>query len=153
MNDKIKINGYYLFEGFDLNGKKVFEKEFENTITNNLFSTVINFFDNSSGQPNDVLNVSHIALGLGTTNAVKTDTILEYEQFRKQISTKSRTVNQFTYKLSLIGEEANFNIREVGTFANADNTVNNGLLISRANVNINKTSSIQYLVTFRLIIQ
>jgi hypothetical protein len=146
MVEKINVSGHYLFEGFDKDGKKILEKEFSNIITNGFFEGVINFLDNANNQDANFLSVTHIALGTGTQMAARGDTNLENETFRKQITAKGRTVNQYIYKLMLAGEEANFNLREVGTFANE-------LLISRANISIDKTSSVQYLITFTITMQ
>jgi len=153
MSEIMSITGRYLFEGFNKDGNKVFEKEYKNVVTNGFFGTVINFLDYTTDQPGNTLNITHIALGIGTNEASKDDTKLVNEIFRKKITTKSRTNNKYVCKLLIDGNEANFIIREVGTFVNTDNTVNNGLLISRTNVFIEKTSSIQYLITFTLTIQ
>lgn len=151
-NEIIIFKGEYLIEGYNKKGKKIFSKKYSNTTTHRLYEFIIDQigdFDPVIVAPNYV----YIALGTGTQQANKLDTTLENELFRKQITQKRRTTNKFIYSVYLLGEDANFHLKEIGTFLKANITANSGMLISRANIDIDKNSSIQYLITFTLTIK
>jgi hypothetical protein len=145
----IKLKGRYRFEGFNKAGKKVFDKTYSNVITQSLFT---NFFKNLNAE-SAVLNLTHMATGSGVNTALKADTALQTEVFRKAITTKTYGATQFICKLSLGAPESVFTIREIGLFADATSTPGSGILFSRCNVNIVKNASTQYLITFTITAQ
>ena len=96
------------------------------------------------------LQIKYFAFGTGTTPAAATDTQLENEQFRKQITQLSQPeINQVTSLVSLGYNDANFTITEIGVFCGDDATsaANSGTLLSRVNVSIEKNSSLVINVT------
>jgi len=153
MEDTIKAIGEYHFEGFDLTGKKVFDKKVKNVVTQLYFTIIMKYLDQSvSGQADDELDLTHFATGSGTATAAKSDTALGTEVFRKAITSKTYSTTAFVCKTSLVAGESNFLIKEVGIFAKASLTLGSGTLISRANVNIDKNANLKYLVTYTLTI-
>lgn len=150
----VKAHGEYHVEGFDRSGNKVYDKTFHNILTQAFFTRVFQFLNQAISVPDvDALNLTHMATGTGTATPTKADTALGTEAFRKAISSKTFTANKFTCKLSLDTSESNFTITEIGTFAKATDTPGSGVLISRALVNIPKTSAIKYLVTYTITCQ
>ena len=142
MNDKLNMFGEYHIEGWE-NGVKTIDFKKKNVITQTLFNA---FFDALDGTTTPI-EIAEIATGTGTNTAMKSDTALQTEVFRKAISSKSRTSKQFIVKLSLGTAESAFVIREIGVFTS------DGDMISRVNVNIDKNSSTQLLITYTLTAQ
>ncbi len=152
--EMMKATGEYRIEGFDKNGAKVDDRTFKNVLTQEFFTRIFKFLNQGISAPEvDALNLTHMATGTGTTTPSKSDTALGAEAFRKAISSKTYSANKFTCKLSLDTSESNFTITEIGTFAKASDTAGSGALISRALVNIAKTSAIKYLVTYTITCQ
>ena len=138
-NDSIKLKGSFRFEGFDENGKKVFDKSYNNIIVQSAYTAI---FKMLKGETHS-LTLSHMATGTGTTAALRADTALEMELFRKAITSQSYTNLRYTCKLSLAASESVATIREIGVFADT-------VLFSRCNVNIVKTNAIQLLITYTI---
>jgi len=134
--DSIKCTGEYHFEWLDGSGRVVVYK---NVITQLFFNGV---FAALNGGTHDIA-VTDMATGTGTTAAMKADTALQAQVFSKAISSKSVSATKFTAKLLLGTGESNVTIREIGVFAGST-------LISRCNVNIEKTAGLQLLVTYTL---
>lgn len=151
MNEKMTASGEYRFEGFDLQGKKVLDKTFHNVLTQLYFTGIMKLLNQAIDSPAAAsLNLTHMATGTGTTAAMKSDTKLVTEGFRKDISSKTRQDTKFICKLNLAAGESNYTITEVGTFANGTGTADSGTLISRAVVNIEKNANISYLITYTI---
>jgi len=151
MNDKMFASGEYRFEGFDLQGNKVSDQTFHNVLTQLYFTGIMKFLNQAIDSPNVAdLNINYMATGTGTATALKSDTKLQTEAFRKAPASKTRQDTKFICKLSLASNESNFTITEIGTFANGTGTADSGTLISRANVNIEKNANISYLVTYTI---
>jgi hypothetical protein len=150
MKDKLRIKGVWTFDGYE-NGVFVGRYKKENIIVQGFYDLLWQFLrEDVDGPAVSDLNLTHMATGDGTTPAAIADTLLENELFRKSIASRTYTDDTFTCKLSLATSESNFDIREVGIFADGTGTVDTGTLISHASVNIPKNSNIQYLVTYNL---
>jgi hypothetical protein len=147
-----KFAGQYRFEGYDiLTGEKVSDVLFKNVLTQEYFTRIFKFLNQAISAPLvDDLNLSHMATGTGTNPAMKANTSLQTEAFRKQISSKSYGLTNIVCKLALNPDESNFQIKEVGVFSKATDAPGSGTLISRCNVDIPKNANIKYLITFTL---
>jgi trehalose/maltose hydrolase-like predicted phosphorylase len=139
IQDVGSAKGVYRFEWLDDAGRVVKAKEYHNVVTQNFFTGV---FAALNGTTHDII-ATHIATGTGTTAALRSDTALVAEVFRKAVSSKVVTATKFTAKLLLGSAESNVVIREVGVFAGSS-------MLSRCNVNIEKTASLQLLITYTL---
>ena len=139
IQDAGSAKGVYRFEWLDESGRIVKAKEYHNVVTQNFFTGV---FAALNGTTHD-LAATHIATGTGTSAALRANTALETEVFRKAISNTVVTATKFTAKLLLSAAESNVTIREVGVFAGSS-------MLSRCNVNIEKTASLQLLITYTL---
>ncbi len=149
--DMITCKGEYRFEGFDLQGNKVSDVTYKNVLTQLFFTGLMKFLDQVVSNPGvGDMNLNYVATGTGTNPALKTNTLLQTEAFRKSIATKTIGLTTFTCKVSLDPADSNFTITEIGVFAAATGTVDSGTMVSRANVNIEKTSSIRYLITYTI---
>lgn len=149
MKDKISYKGRFHIEILQEN-KIVKEFDIENqltTINQQIRSQMLT--GNYTGSLT-ALAIKYFAFGTGTTPAAATDTQLEDEQFRKQITQLSQpTDGQVVSLVSLGYNDANFTITEIGVFCGDDATgsANTGTLLSRVNVNIEKNSSLVINVT------
>lgn len=148
MNDSMKLKGRYLIEARDANTDKLVKAwRIENQLTdiNQKLRTAMLTGTASSLYSADMFEIKYFAFGDGTNAAAPTDTKLQNELFRKQV-TQLQTTSASTVQsiVSLTIGEANFTIREIGVFcgAEASATANTGLLLSRVNVNIDKNSNI-----------
>jgi len=148
MEDIGNVFGEYFFEAYE-NGKRApkYDRHYHNVITQNFFTGVFQLLNAATGAD---IHLTHMATGTGTGAALKTNTALGTEAFRKALSSKTYTATQFTAKLSLGTTESNFTIKEIGIFANATDTAGSGTLISRCLVDIAKNSNITYLITYKL---
>ena len=101
------------------------------TYTTNHINNFLKLYNGEIIDVND-LNFNYIALGSGTTPSTPSDTQLESEQFRKQVTQKTRLTGAERTIVSILKEEANgFDIYEIGLFANATGLANSGTLVSR----------------------
>ena len=139
MKDKLKACGVYHIEQWQ-DGKLIKKERIKNVVVQNFFTAVYNSLADVA--PMD-FPITHLATGDSITAAMRTDTALGNELFRKAISTVTGGTTNFTAKTSLTPDESNFTIREIGLFS--DTT-----LISRVNVNIAKNENVQLLITYTL---
>lgn len=140
MKEKIKLKGSYRFEGFDaVTGAKVFDKTYNNIIVQNVYTAIFKILKGEA----HTMTLSHMATGTGTNPALRADTALQTEIFRKAITTQSYTTLVYKCKLSLAASESVGTVREIGVFADT-------VLFSRCNVNIVKTNSVQLLITYTI---
>ena len=94
-----------------------------------------------AGEGNDC-ELTHGAVGTGTTTPAPGDTSLETEIYRKQLSQRSAVGNQVRITLFFGPTEANGQLREYAFFGeDADMVADSGTIFNRAAINVNKTSS------------
>lgn len=140
--------GRYIIRAFDAETKQICGIwQYENTLTNinrdlraNMLMGV-----NTSGYTWDMLAIKYFAFGTGTTPSSSTDTKLVNEQFRKPVTqTVKQDASTVQTIVSLLAEESNFLIREIGVFCGptATATKDSGRLLSRVNVSIDKNSNL-----------
>lgn len=142
ITDKTTIDGIYKFTFIDAKTKKItYEFEKHNLLVQNFKNGVFNAL---TGTACDI-EITDIATGTGTTSAAVSDTSLETELYRNTITSINVSASQLTAKLLLGAPDSNFNIKEIGVFAGAK-------MLSRTNVNIDKNSSTQLLITYTLTI-
>lgn len=145
-NESMKCEGFFKFEFFQ-DGKFIGDTEwFKNqlTVANREYrQSMLDGTAVSKGYGIDDLKILYIGLGDGTTEALATDTQLENELFRRAV-TSVVTVNDETQTITVFPPPvANFRIREIGVFCvGATDQANTGLMISRINVDVTKTSNI-----------
>lgn len=142
--------GEYLIEGEDIVTGEKFSKRFHNVVVQNFFSQVFSAL--RGGTP--VLNVTHLAIGTGTTAVAKSDTALQTEIFRKAPSvTPVITATTYTIKINVAAGEAVGTWGEIGIIINGTDMLGTGTLLSHANMSYAKSSSVQYTITFTLTLQ
>lgn len=150
MIDRLGLKGQYLFEGYK-GSRLVHVAKFDNVITQLFYDRLWSFINADNETPDfDALAANYMATGTDSTTATIADTLLGDEQFRKAISTKTKTPSVFTMKTLLGTADSNFRIREVGIFAGATSTADSGVLLSRCNVDIEKLATVQYFVTYTI---
>ena len=139
--------GWYTITSEDIRTGKVSKRTRHNVLTKGMMQAIYAFLDPSNSlQDADALNVSHIAVGTGTTTATPNDVKLETEIYRKPITLKSFNSQRFRVTLFLEAAEGNPTggfIKELACFTNATDTTDSGLMISRATVNVQKTENIK----------
>lgn len=154
MIDKIKPKGRYIVKYTDEKTGRKWEEVFDNTVTSGMFAAIFEFLNQAISNPDcDALNITHLALGTGTTSATRSDVKLVTEYARKPVGFKSFSSVKFTTETPFAANEGNPTgefIKEVGTFAKATDTLDSGLLLSRATVNIYKTASVSIIIVWEL---
>lgn len=134
--DNVKCRGEYQFEWLDGSGRV---ETYKNVVTQSFFNGVFAALNNTAHN----IAITTMATGTGTNAAMKSDTALQTQIFSKAVSSTAVSLTKFTAKLLLGTTESNATIREIGVFAGAT-------LVSRCNVNIEKTAGLQLLVTYTL---
>lgn len=143
MKEKMGLKGHWTIEVRD-KGKLVKRLDFDNQLTNLYRNSVLNQL---YGNTFDSLEIKYLGIGTGDTPASATDTQLGTEVFRV-IPTSQTIVDNYVQTIWVIPTQiGNFTYKELGVFCgNATTTLNSGTMISRVNVNIEKTSSME--ITF-----
>lgn len=143
MKERIGLRGHWTIEVRE-NGKLVRVIDFDNQLTNLYKNDVLTQLN--AGTTNG-LQIKYLAIGTGTNPASPTDTQLQTEVFRVQPTSRAITADYVQTIWVIPVQMGNFTYKEIGVFAgNATATLNSGMLISRVNVNIEKTESME--VTF-----
>jgi len=148
INERKNVVGIYKIEKLEGN-KWITVEEKKNVVVQGFFSGL---FTHLQGIDTP-MEVTHFALGTGSSTALKADAALETEVFRKERTSIYATPTSLVVKLSLAPSEAVMTIREIGLFMEATDTAGSGNLLSRVNVNVEKNASTQYLITYTLTIQ
>lgn len=143
MKEKMGLKGHWTIEIRD-NGKLVKRLDFDNQLTNLYRNSVLNQL---YGNAFDSLEIKYLGIGTGDTPASATDTQLGTEVFRV-IPTSQTIVDNYVQTIWVIPTQiGNFTYKEIGVFCGtATASLNSGTMISRVNVNIEKTSSME--ITF-----
>lgn len=143
MQEKMGLKGHWTIEIRD-KGKMVKRLDFDNQLTNLYRNSVLNQL---YGNTFDSLEIKYLGIGTGDAPASATDTQLGTEVFRV-IPTSQTIVDNYVQTIWVIPTQiGNFTYKEIGVFCgNATTTLNSGTMISRVNVNIEKTSSME--ITF-----
>lgn len=136
LTDNSKVKGAYIVENVDTGEKRTYH----NVITQNWFTNV---FKAINGDPTADLIITSLATGDGLTPALKTNTELENELFRKNVTSISYTSTFIKITTLLAITESNFQIKEIGMFTSSG-------IISRVNVDILKNISTQYYIHYIL---
>ena len=143
MKERIGLKGHWTIEVRE-NGKLVKVIDFDNQLTNLYKNDVLTQLN--AGTTNG-LQIKYLAIGTGTNPASPTDTQLQTEVFRVQPTSRAITADYVQTIWVIPVQLGNFTYREIGVFAgDATATLNSGMMISRVNVNIEKTESME--VTF-----
>lgn len=91
---------------------------------------------------NNTGQITYCAVGTGTNVPNVSDTTLQTELSRKQVSVRSVSGKIATFKTFFNQDEANGALKEAGLFgALATSTANTGTLFARVNINRTKSSS------------
>lgn len=88
------------------------------------------------------LEIKYLAVGTGSTPATISDTALETEIFRSVPTYQTIQGNTLQTTWVLLVSQANAHLREIGVFiGDATATADSGTLMSRINIDIEKTSA------------
>ena len=150
ITDNLKrIEGVIELEEMNIETGKKTILEKHNLITQLLYNKLFGFM-NADNVPIDCnsLNITHLALGTGTTSVTSTDTKLAAELFRKGYTTKIQGIASFQTKVIIAPPEAVGNIKEIGLFANATDTADSGTLLSRLLIDRQKTAVLQWTIIY-----
>jgi len=150
----MRFKGKYTIDSLNVLTNERKRTVIDNVLTQGFFDSIFAFLDQGvTGQDADVIDLNYFAYGEGTTTALRADTLLEDEIFRKLISSKSNTTTKYKCVLSVATSEGNPTggyIKEIGIFSQGTATEDTGTLISRANTNVQKNSNIQLLITWEM---
>lgn len=140
----MECNGVYGGYEIYINGKYL------ETVKNRIMNTVLDQFVGCYKGNSTDLEIFYLALGTGNTAITDTDTTLDNEIFRTQISTQTDVgTGEILTEFIVLDTEAVAQIEEIGIFAGstATSSADTGTLISRILWNKNKTASEE--ITFR----
>jgi len=115
---------------FDLDGNIIDVQEFHNLITTVGLGMVVDFLDGGIADG----EIKRMALGSNAAAPALTDTQLGTETFRKAMTTQTQpTTTSLLSTVYIAPDENAVQIEEIGWFAgvNADDTPNNGIMVSR----------------------
>lgn len=148
---KIELRGRYLIEALDATtGELLKAWRLENLLTTANQTVRDTMLAGTYTGGNDSLQIAYFAFGTGTTAPAVTDTALETEVYRKQVTQVTvQSTGSVKSLVSLGSNECNTTITEIGIFCgpSATSTANTGTLISRIAVNIVKNSNIVLNIT------
>ena len=139
----LRLKGHWTIDIRE-NGKLVKRIEKDNQLTNAYRDSVLNQL---KGNAFNSLDILYLAVGTGSVQAQSTDTILDAEVFRSVPTQKSIVGNYMQTIWVIPNDLANEHLREIGVFAGeATSTPDSGTMLSRINIDIDKTSSME--ITF-----
>ena len=143
MREGLRLKGHWTIEIRE-HGKLVCTIEMDNQLTNAYKNSVLNQL---KGNSFDSLDILYLAVGTGSTEAQATDTQLVSELYRG-VPTQKTLVTDYVQTIWVLSTDiANAHLREIGVFAgNATSTPNSGTMLSRINIDIEKTQSME--ITF-----
>lgn len=150
MKDRIKrIEGFVFLEELNIETGEKKYSEFHNMIMQAYYTGYFSFLnaDQLSITGNE-LNITHLALGTGTTAVTSSDTKLATEIFRKGYTNKTQGIASFQTKVVIATAEAVGNIKEIGIFANGTGTADSGTLLSRLLIDKQKTALLQWTLIY-----
>jgi hypothetical protein len=91
---------------------------------------------------NDTGKITYMAVGTGTSSPSASDTTLQTELTRKQISIRTPSGATCAFRTFFNSSEANGTLKEIGLFGDdASATADSGTLFARASIDKEKTSS------------
>lgn len=101
-----------------------------------------NILGKLNGDTTVSLEIKYLAVGTGSTPATISDTALETEIFRSVPTYQTIQGNTLQTTWVLLVSQANAHLREIGVFiGEATATADSGTLMSRINIDIEKTSA------------
>lgn len=141
--EKVGLRGTWTIE-IRVDGKVIKMFEIDNQLTNLYRNSIKNQL---YGNIYDSLEIKYLAVGTGTDPATAEDTELQDEMFRI-IPTYQSIADDYVQTIWVVPPQiGNFTYREIGVYCgNATAEADSGMLLSRINVNIEKTSSME--ITF-----
>lgn len=143
MNEGLKLKGHWTIEIRE-NGKLTKTIEKDNQLTNLYKNSVLNQLYGTSFNSLDIL---YLAVGTGSVTAQPTDTTLNAEIYRSVPTQKTLATDYVQTIWVLPVGVANDHLMEIGVFAgNATATADSGTMLSRINIDIEKTTSME--ITF-----
>lgn len=143
MKEGLRLKGHYELVCRDVITGEVKIYSLDNQLTSLYQNDVLKQL---KGESFDSLDIRYIAVGTNSATATKNDTQLGAEIFRRQPQRQViDSANSYLLTTMIIlPSEAIATIREIGVFCgNATASANTGMLISRVNVNIEKTASME----------
>jgi len=132
------FKGHVKCELFDLSGKIIETKEYDNLVVNiakNAFAAMLN---NEVSAFDGVINYG--AVGTDTSSPAATDTQLVAEVARVVVENNSRTANVATITFYFDPTTGNGLLKEFGAFIAGSASANTGYLFDRVNIDVPKTS-------------
>lgn len=146
IKERTGFKGAYTIQAIDANTgvvKKIWHIENQLTEINQSIRSQMLAGTYTSG--NDALEIKYFAFGTGTTQPTASDTQLEAEIYRKQVTQLMQSsAGVVTSVVSLGSLECNYHIKEIGVFCgpSATGTANTGTMLSRVLFDVDKNTNI-----------
>nr|DAQ84593.1 MAG TPA: tail-collar fiber protein [Caudoviricetes sp.] len=144
MKENTHLAGRFVLELLDAaTGKPVWRQELKNQLTTLNQTTRAQLLLGTLTDASQ-LKIKYFGFGTSGTAAKATDTALNAEVYRKQVTQISQTSSDIVQSVCSLGAgEGNFNIREIGVFCgSATAEAGTGTLLSRVVTNIEKNSNL-----------
>lgn len=138
MKNVTKLKGHWRIEIREA-GKLARVIELDNKLTEAYRQNILGKL---KGDTTVSLEIKYLAVGTGSTPATISDTALETEIFRSVPTYQTIQGNTLQTTWVLLVSQANAHLREIGVFiGDATATADSGTLMSRINIDIEKTSA------------
>lgn len=143
MKETLKLKGHYDIEIRE-HGKLVKTISLDNVLTELYRQAVMDSLMQGTS-----IEVKYFAVGTDDTPATANDTKLGTEVFRSVPTYQEKTTAGLVTTWVLTAEQANYYLKEIGVFigTTASITPDTGIMMSRINIDIQKTSAVE--ITFR----
>lgn len=143
MKETLKLKGHYTIEIRE-HGKLVKTIELDNVLTELYRQALMDGL--MSG---DSIEMKYFAVGTDDTPATANDTKLGAEVFRSVPTSQEKLSGALQTIWILTAEQANYHLKEIGVFigSTATASADSGIMMSRINIDIDKTSAVE--ITFR----
>ena len=139
-SEGLRLKGHWTID-IRQNGRLIKRIEKDNQLTNAYRDSVLNQLKGNAFTSLDIL---YLAIGKGSTPAQASDTTLVDEIYRS-VPTQKSIIGNYVQTIWVIPTDiANDHLREIGVFAgNATSTPDSGTMLSRMNIDIEKTPSME----------
>lgn len=143
MKETLKLKGHYDIEIRE-HDKLVKTISLDNVLTELYRQAVMDSLMQGTS-----IEVKYFAVGTDDTPATASDTKLGAEVFRSVPTYQEKTTAGLVTTWVLTAEQANYYLKEIGVFigSSATSSADTGIMMSRINIDIQKTSAVE--ITFR----
>lgn len=148
---KIGLSGEFTFKIFDKDGN--FKKKiiYKNKILKAARTKIADRLTNPT--PDSDLLINYIAVGTGTNIVADTDTQLQTELVRKQVTSRTHSDDVASISTTFAAGEATGTLKEAAVIIEGTATADSGIFLSRVNVDITVDALDSLFIDWRITVQ